>query len=111
MFEKALANLRRYDPRKGHIQTWAFAIAHNLAINHWKAAVSPLEAIISVGPNSYGHPSADTISRLQAAGARVWRTDQCGTIVVVSDETTYNVTSSCTLKLYFPLGERCIINP
>ena len=37
VFEKALANLRRYDPRKGQIQTWLFAIAHNLAINHWKA--------------------------------------------------------------------------
>ena len=37
VFEKALSNLRRYDPRKGQIQTWLFAIAHNLAINHWKA--------------------------------------------------------------------------
>lgn len=37
VFEKALANLRRYDPRKAQIQTWLFAIAHNLAINHWKA--------------------------------------------------------------------------
>jgi RNA polymerase sigma factor (sigma-70 family) len=37
VFEKALANLRRYDPRKGQIQTWLFAIAHNLSINYWKA--------------------------------------------------------------------------
>jgi RNA polymerase sigma factor (sigma-70 family) len=37
VFEKALANLRRFDPRKAQIQTWLFAIAHNLAINHWKA--------------------------------------------------------------------------
>ncbi len=37
VFEKALASLHRYDPRKGQIQTWLFAIAHNLAINHWKA--------------------------------------------------------------------------
>ena len=37
VFEKALANLRQYDPRKGQIQTWLFAIAHNLGINHWKA--------------------------------------------------------------------------
>jgi RNA polymerase sigma-70 factor (ECF subfamily) len=36
-FEQALKNLQRYDPRKGQIQTWLFAIAHNLAINHWKA--------------------------------------------------------------------------
>jgi len=37
VFEKALANLQSYDPRKGQIQAWLFAIAHNLAINHWRA--------------------------------------------------------------------------
>jgi RNA polymerase sigma-70 factor (ECF subfamily) len=37
VFEKALASLRQYDPRKGQVQTWLFAIAHNLAINCWKA--------------------------------------------------------------------------
>jgi RNA polymerase sigma factor (sigma-70 family) len=37
VFEKALASLQRYDPRKSQIQTWLFAIAYNLAINHWKA--------------------------------------------------------------------------
>ena len=36
-FEQALKNLSRYDPHKGQIQTWLFAIAHNLGINHWKA--------------------------------------------------------------------------
>jgi RNA polymerase sigma factor (sigma-70 family) len=36
-FERALKNLSRYEPRKGHIQTWLFAIAHNLGVNHWKA--------------------------------------------------------------------------
>jgi RNA polymerase sigma factor (sigma-70 family) len=36
-FEQALKNLSRYDPHKAQIQTWLFAIAHNLGINHWKA--------------------------------------------------------------------------
>ena len=36
-FERALKNLSRYDPHKGSIQTWLFAIAHNLGVNHWKA--------------------------------------------------------------------------
>jgi beta-lactamase superfamily II metal-dependent hydrolase len=67
------------------------------------SAVSPHEAIISVGDNSYGHPSDDTISRLQAAGARVWRTDQWGTIIVVSNGTTYTITSSTGYKVYLPL--------
>lgn len=37
VFERAIHHLPQYDPQKSHIQTWLFAIAHNLAINHWKA--------------------------------------------------------------------------
>ena len=36
-FERALKNLSQFDPRKAQIQTWLFAIAHNLGVNHWKA--------------------------------------------------------------------------
>ena len=39
----------------------------------------PEYAIISVGQkNSYGHPSKETLERLEAAGARVYRTDTGG---------------------------------
>jgi len=57
------------------------------------AAVQPQQAIISVGPNSYGHPSTGTISRLISAGARVWRTDTSGNILVSSNGTTYTIVS------------------
>ena len=66
------------------------------------SAVSPLEAVISVGTNTYGHPSPDTISRLLAAGARVWRTDQQGSILIVSNGSTYNVTEPVVYWLYLP---------
>jgi competence protein ComEC len=71
------------------------------------AAVDPQEAVISLGPNSYGHPAADTISRLIAAGAEIWRTDQSGTILFTDDGITYTVSteSSPTLgiNLYTPI--------
>jgi RNA polymerase sigma factor (sigma-70 family) len=38
VFERALGNLAGYDSRHSQIQTWLFAIARNLSINHWKAA-------------------------------------------------------------------------
>lgn len=45
--------------------------------------IHPHDAVISVGArNTYGHPGPDTISRLQQAGARVWRTDKNGTIML-----------------------------
>jgi competence protein ComEC len=45
-------------------------------------AVDAQVAIISVGPNDYGHPVPSTIRAIQAAGSQVWRTDQHGDIVV-----------------------------
>lgn len=71
------------------------------------AAVSPQDAVISVGPNPYGHPSSDTISRLLAVGAEIWRTDQSGTITFTDDGITYTVTTAFTntqgIHLYTPL--------
>ena len=49
--------------------------------------VSPEIAVISVGEgNSYGHPHADTLAILNEAGAKIYRTDEQGTIVVTADQ-------------------------
>ena len=53
------------------------------------SAVSPQEAIISVGPNSYGHPRPEVLQRLAEVGATIWRTDEVGTVVVWTDGITY----------------------
>jgi len=45
-------------------------------------AVDPVKAIISVGKNSYGHPSLRVLKRLQRVGAIIWRTDKKGDIIV-----------------------------
>lgn len=44
--------------------------------------VTPEIVLISVGKNSYGHPAQETLERLTAAGCRIFRTDQAGTILV-----------------------------
>jgi competence protein ComEC len=50
------------------------------------AAVQPRVAVISVGAaNRYGHPNAETLQSLAAAGAQVLRTDRMGTIVLRTD--------------------------
>jgi competence protein ComEC len=46
-------------------------------------AVDAEVAIVSVGENDYGHPTAFTLDALVAAGSRVWRTDRQGTITVL----------------------------
>lgn len=46
-------------------------------------AVKPEYALISVGEgNLYGHPAQETLERLEAAGAEVYRTDWDGTIEI-----------------------------
>ena len=67
-------------------------------------AVRPKEAIISVGPNPYGHPRDEVLQRLADAGARVWRTDQVGTIIVTTSGVTYTVmpASAVVQRLYLP---------
>ncbi len=49
------------------------------------AAVRPRVAVIQVGANSFGHPSAAVVRRLEAAGARVLRTDLDGAVTLATD--------------------------
>lgn len=74
------------------------------------SAVQPKEAVISVGDNSYGHPADETIARLLAVGARIWRTDQNGTIWVTSDSDSYQIAAqyvgNINYLLYLPLASR-----
>lgn len=64
-------------------------------------AVSPTYAVISCAEdNSYGHPHAETLNHLRAMGVQVFRTDEQGTIVAVSDgkEMEWNCAPSETWK-------------
>lgn len=46
------------------------------------ASTRPRTAVISVGANSYGHPTQETIDRLHASGARVYSTQKSGSITL-----------------------------
>lgn len=51
--------------------------------------VQPQYAVISVGrDNHYGHPAQSTLDKLNAAGVRIFRTDELGTITAASDGET-----------------------
>jgi competence protein ComEC len=57
-------------------------------------SVRPWLAVISVGGrNPFRHPSAEVVARLEAAGARVYRTDRDGAIVVETDGRVLRVTA------------------
>jgi competence protein ComEC len=52
----------------------------------WLAASAPQTAVISVGPNDYGHPAPEVIKTLSRIGAAVRRTDQEGDVVLLLGE-------------------------
>ena len=55
-------------------------------------AVHPRLALISVGAgNSYGHPGAEVLRELAAAGVQALRTDRLGTIVIRTDGVALSV--------------------
>ncbi len=55
-------------------------------------AVSPEAATIGVGAdNSYGHPHAETIEKLEVRKIRIYRTDLDGNIVIQTDGKSFDV--------------------
>lgn len=60
----------------------------------WLSLLSPAAAVISCGAgNSYHHPAGGTLSRLAAAGAQIYRTDECGHITVCIADGEYTITT------------------
>ncbi len=58
----------------------------------WVERARPRVAVISVGAgNPYGAPSADVVRRYRRAGARVFRTDRDGSILVETDGASLSV--------------------
>lgn len=67
-------------------------------------AVSPQYAVISCGANnSYGHPSAEVLNTLRAAGISVYRTDEQGSIIAYSDG--QNISFNCAPSESWIAGE------
>jgi competence protein ComEC len=68
--------------------------------NDFLKAVTPEYSIISCGEdNSYGHPHIETLNRLSDIGSEIYRTDELGTIVVVSDGQSISLTSDEIIEI------------
>ena len=84
--------------RGGPLHVLALKVAHHGSRSStgepFLAAARPRVAVISVGArNPFRHPSPEALARLEAAGARVYRTDHDGAVVLETDGTMLRVTA------------------
>ncbi len=69
----------------GHLRADVLKVPHQGAATsdpEWLLSVGADFAVISVGPNQFGHPSDWVIDELDGSGAEVVRTDESGDVVV-----------------------------
>ena len=74
----------------------------------WLREIAPQYAVISVGKdNSYGHPTEQTLSRLEDAEATLYRTDLQGHIICTSDgvDVSFRVERNANADTYYSDSE------
>jgi competence protein ComEC len=84
--------------RAGPLRALVLKVAHHGSRSSsgtpFLRAAQPLVAVVSVGVrNPFRHPSPETLGRLAAAGARVYRTDRDGAVVLETDGQVLRVTA------------------
>ena len=69
----------------GTVQAAVLKVPHQGAATSdlaWLQEVHSNTAVISVGPNTFGHPSAELVAALEETGANVLRTDEDGDVII-----------------------------
>jgi competence protein ComEC len=84
--------------RAGPVAALALKVAHHgsrfSSTAPFLERARPRLAVISVGArNPFRHPSAEALARLEAAGARVYRTDRDGAVILETDGRVLRVTA------------------
>jgi competence protein ComEC len=84
--------------RPGPLRALVLKVAHHGSRSSsgtpFLRAARPLVAVVSVGVrNPFRHPSPETLDRLAAAGARIYRTDRDGAVVLETDGQVLRVTA------------------
>ena len=89
---------RQILPRLSSAPVRVLKVAHHGSRSSSSAALvdawQPAIALISCGRgNRFGHPAPDVVARLEASGARIYRTDRDGEITLVTDGHGVQVTT------------------
>jgi competence protein ComEC len=108
------ANEPEADAQQAMLDDHAPLTAEVLNVPHHGAATSILPffeavhdrvAVVSVGPNEYGHPVPETLDQLRGTGARIFRTDRSGDVVIRFEEPGFRIETGKGGRFLFPAGE------
>lgn len=82
-------------PDLSKLQAEIVKVPHHGSKNSWSEAfyraVDPDAAVISVGPNYFGHPAGQVLRGLGQLGVACYRTDRNGAIIVTSNGCDYQI--------------------
>lgn len=102
--------LKELDRRFPGVHADVFKVSHHGSRNGWwpefYRSVAPRLAVISVGPNYFGHPSQEVLQGLRELGIPFYRTDQDGAVKFISDGLGFRVeTQKSKQEKYFRLAD------
>lgn len=74
----------------------ALKVAHHgskySTTDRWLEKIKPTYSFISVGKNNmYGHPTQETLDRLEQVTSKIFRTDYSGEVDIISDGKEINI--------------------
>ncbi|NLL93191.1 MAG: MBL fold metallo-hydrolase [Clostridiales bacterium] len=79
------------------LKSTVYLVSHHGSIHSTSATfldvVNPSYAVISVGENSYGHPTKEVLDRLEKKNISIYRTDLHGTIIFETDGNSLNIST------------------
>lgn len=89
----AFEKIQNYLPKNIEVLKIGHHGAKNVVNKQMLDRINPKVAVISTGPNNYGHPNGVTLDILESHGVKVFRTDLQNSIKVVSSQSVYNIHS------------------
>ena len=74
--------------------------SENSSSEDFLKAVTPLVSVISSGVgNTYNHPHAETVTRLNSIGSKIYRTDTVGTVIAKCYDGGFNIETDSSICL------------
>lgn len=95
MADAALTTERQIVTKYPNLACTILKVSHHGSIystsTEFLQQIQPKISVVSVGKNSYGHPSEEVLQRIRDIGSKIYRTDKNGNVNITTDGINYSV--------------------